>query len=443
MYLSEDIPLVSQIGKFANLVSCFPKEYKGIKNPMTTQSVKFVLSKYTLSEYLPHNYLTVIANEAKDKRYLIAFDKSWVIMGLQDYITERGPINNLIFHRFNDLIMVFAKVTFEEQERILTWLYQNIQLWAWNKSIAVFGLSKYKLKDIQHLYPVSITEFNNSHIIKSEILNEDQLNACLDLKTVYNIQGLDTIKATYATMLCMENTNYMYPMSWTKDTLTIWYAGYIGSEDLKMEFLRVLNQLLNVKFMEVDSYLDAIATSTIHKAKAFYSSGKWYVATLSTEINADQNEARNIIMNKMGCPVETLGEAIGLYRDQNNACQTIVISESMMIDVIKLFTSDLFGRLIGLHVMQLLGYTFEPEFPTCDITVSYEIVDIDEITTLWYYTSSAGQRVDFYTTKGKPSEEIKESIISTVKKCLILTQPQKSIFLRYKYLLSGDANISP
>ena len=97
---------------------------------------------------------------------------------------------------------MFAPVTPTQQERIFTYVYQDRKLFDVRSAVCVQGLEDpdyAELRDFQYLYPVHISKFGDFTIIESTVLTQDQLEvAFYDQKMVYNIEGLDPIKSTYA-----------------------------------------------------------------------------------------------------------------------------------------------------------------------------------------------------------------------------------------------------
>jgi len=408
-YLIQSLTVFGPINSVSNpflknvlgIIACFPTAYNGSLDPRAIAGVKLIAGRlgdtYNIDKNrlerltcLDQNYFRLIAQQAENDFYLIAFDESWVLAAIRDYIelTKAFSPDQVKVYRFSKLHLVFAPVTAIQQEAILTWLYQNRKLFDARSAVCLFDYPAPDANDIQHLFPIGLSFLGTICIFESIVLSQEQLEAAItDLQMIYSIPGLDPIKATFAAHMAMENTNFDYPIEFSDDKLRIWSAGYLGSEDLKSEFLRCLDQIEKTG-TQFSTYL------TGHRM--FYCQGTWYQ------------------VSSQGNPVQPPENAT---------------------DLVRLLRTN---REKALQIYQALGYSWSPSVESFDIPVGYQTLDDgQEITTVYYYKSTNGKRIDILAVNG-PDNGLLPTIQALSNQGYFLSQVAKAILKRYpKFILSS------
>lgn len=408
-----------------DMIKCFPSSYDGPLGPQALAGVKFVARQLgdiynpqlnKTRRILNQDYFTLISTMASKEKYLIAFDETWVLGGIRNYndTFKVFNIDQVDVYRFNKTFMVFAPVSAIVQEHILMWLYQNWKLFNGKSCIANFEQSPYYADDFRMLFPVNVEYVGNICLIESTLLSQKQLEAAYyETKMIYRIEGLNMVKATYAVFMTMWNTNFEYPMSWTTDQLSIWNAGYIGSEDLKAEFMRCLLDIEkgNIIFEEIPGPIEAATVTRQLWVRTFPCESVWYGAFTS-----------NIRLNQVD-----FNEMIP-YTD-------------IPYDIVNGLLTD---KSRTLRVLKMLGYSFTPDPIEVSIPIGYQTIQINssDIITTYYYVSTHGQRVDVYTISGYNNPRILLRLQDLSNKGYFLSPKAAAIIRRYpKLVLSVTANI--
>ncbi len=359
---------------------------------------------------LPQAYYSLIAQQASKELYLIALDKSWVLAGIRDYINLFSPFKaeDLSIYRFDKWYMIFGPVSAQTQEKIFTWIYQNRKMFDARSSVAT-----QRKTDFELIYPVESSKFAGFTLYESTILNQDQLEAAFDEnKMVYKIDGLSHLKAAYASYLTMENTNFNYPIVWNNDRLEIWNAGYIGSEDIRLEWIRVLGQIetSGIIFTRLDSSGEAVLASQVTGAKTFYTSGNWYGAfTQDTPwLSKGPADMKNLLIDLV-FPLSTFHGRTGAIRECNS-----------------------------------MGYSTDDDPFLFDIPIGYQtLTDGSNINTIYYYNTTSGMKIEFLTLPGTNSLDRQQTVQALVNRGQFLNPVAKSLSKRYPTIIFGYPPVFP
>jgi hypothetical protein len=439
-------------------LACFPTSYSGPQNPEARAGVdllagrlrdKYLWNKNRLqrNKVLIQNWYALIAEHARSGKYLIGFDCSWILAGIRDYILEfqEFSADQIDVHRFDDRYLVFAPVNVIQMEHISTWLYQNRQLFDIRSAVAVFNMPLEDILDFQYLHPVQISFLGKDIcLIESSVLSQRQLCAAFfEERVLTHIAALDPIKATYAVHVTMENTNFEYPMAWDAchQELVIYHAGYIGTQDLQAEFLRVLTQieLTGVQFTEIPGHLEAVVTATQTGNRCFACANRWYSSGTVPEFSESATrETAEIIRNRLTCLTEkpldklSLLELLQVFQDFDGNCHTLRGSDSPDI-LAKLIFPDRISRAYALSQYALLGYSSKPPGKlSIPNPIGYDTIKAgDSIVTVYYYFSTNGRRIEFQEVWGRNDGEIFALLSELVKQGYFYPQKTRGLVQRY------------
>lgn len=377
------------MNKLLEAIACFPTTYTGPITPDKIFGVGFVSSKLhdrynweknklERHKLLPQNYFKLIAECPP----LIGFDKFWILAGIRDYIEAFKNPNpkDLTIYKFNTDYLVFAPVSRNVQENILTWLYQNRKLYDERAAVGGINCSSDDLFDFEKLFPVKVSNMDSISFVESTVLTQQQLDSTFyEKKMIYPIMALDPIRATFAAYCTMENTNFDYPIIWNNSCLEIYNIGYILSEDLRSEFNRVLAQITNVKFKKISGV-------PVGK-KCFYCDGDWYAPEFDEVVTYTDFPISN--------------PTFELFIDRDSA----------------------------LNTFKKLGYKYPESEPILTvIPVEYEYSN-------YYYKSSSGKKISILHVYGDYNSLIHQKLQTLSNTGYFLTKYAKNIHRNYPNLI--------
>lgn len=466
-----DVEIAGEAKSFSNVllstVKLYPSNYKGKVTTTSVRGCHLIADKlvdiydaedqkFQRKAYLENDYLGILAEEEANNNTLIAFDNSWILAGISQYIDleagrdviraqalreyiatikpvlyadepvarwQNKPIltdtkiskQSLRIYIFNDesfkspdkkMYMIFAPVSADEAERIYLYLYRNIKMYSFYHYLIIQNLSLSIARDFEYLFPVEIDFVGNYVVLKSDKMLSHELQRAFELNEVsHQFSRMDSLAGCYAAYLLAEATWYSFEIRWEDRTLYIRNCGYIQGLDLREYYIRFLNDINReqVKFQKLPNFATAVDIAKKTSSKCFYFLGDYYVA---------------------------LPERITF---EKYATSPLDPAEIEMTDPLRAVTrKDL--RSSALEYLSLLGYdvTENPDPYFNDIKLGYRTYKVDlDVFTVYYYNTSTGDEIDLHEITGKSNPKIQEELEKLLQKGFFFDARTKNITSGY------------
>ena len=446
---------------FMKMVQRYSSQYKGKITPETIFGCQTVSGKlrdqYDLKqhrfiryEYLPHDYLGVIAKE--EKRVLIAFDESWVLAGISDYIqgnystemsrvirlreqmaviqnsgcsnvadlfAETPLLKDLAIYQFEKMFMVFAPVSTGEASKIQLYLNRNIKLYDSNTYLVIKDMALESALDLQYLYPVEISFMGNYLILSTDTMTLSALERIYHFNEVeFTFSRLDDLRGAYGAYLLSEALFYEFSIRWENRKLYVGLAGYIQAKDISEQFANILTEVNRevTRFQKFPDYRSTVDFCQKTNAKGFYHMGDYYAA---------------------------IGPKTDEYSEQT--LHEYKINELAQIESLDPMRAVVHPKLgfITKEYLRQLGYIIvasEISLPIIKLAYrTYELVG--ETFTIYFYKATHSGEMEIYEDRGVYREEVNRRLEELLSRGFFYTQRMKNILRAYPGFIPGDSLI--
>jgi len=330
----------------------FPAKYFGPVNDISNWSNRLLASKIndlfnistqslTYRTSLSYNFFEIIAEQTRDNKILLCFDKTWPLLWLKEYIEKDGALSiyndeiikeadlawisghreiskfkpsNLklselsIFQVYwggSKQLLIFAPVTLDEANTISIYLYLNGFIRAYS---SVYCVKNYPfVKTFEYLFPISVTEINGFDVFHTKneegnfIIPRDDLEHLVDFgEVIFHLPELDELVGCYATYILAEDSYYEYKLKWSQNKLYIGQCGYVEAKVIYKHFTEIVTEIVKKKITFTKTALDKI------KGKGF-----WYYGYYTIE---ESGEKRRYPKIDIGL-IEMLGPLEAITRE--------------------------------------------------------------------------------------------------------------------------------
>lgn len=445
-----------------NTIRRHSSQYQGRVTPQSIHSCQILAGKlrdrYDFHErrllrhqFLPYDYMNVIARETESSRILLAFEESWALAGINDYISKQmslemsrtirlreqmavlqnegyGSVSDLFgqdlflkdlrIYQFDKLFMVFGPYDTIEASKIQLYLRRNIQLYDSNSYLVIRDMPLESALDLQYLYPLEISFMGNYLILSSDQLTLSELERIVQFDEVeFTFPRLDDLRAAYAAYLLSEALFYEFSIRWENRKLYVGLAGYLQARNISRNFADICTEVNREisRFEKFSDYRSAAEYCLRTNAKAFYYLGNYYVALGSKTDETEPREYTHI--------------------------EDIEIIETK--DPMRAVVHPKLGPSTKKYLQQL-GYivTAVPERYNPGLQLGYRTYEIvGETYTSYFYKATFGSEMEIAEMKGSHRPEIQTRLEDLLNRGLFFTQRMKNLLKGYPGFIPGDSPI--
>lgn len=473
-------------------IKLYPAQYTGRVSPTSTSSCQLVAGKlgdiydpikkrFLRRSFLENDYLGLIAREEEAGRTLIAFDRTYVLPAIAQYIAENGSydtirtqklreqlqelnpavsstgevyirwqpaelapglpgsspdlppgqpfsISSLRIYSFYDsaienlsqLYMIFAPVGVEEVERLLVYLNVNIKLYSYFANMAVESLPPEKGLDFRYLFPVRLSYIGSFTVISSNQLDGDVLESIYKFDWVpFVYSKIDELRGAFATYLMAEALFFEFPLRWEAGRFFVGMAGYIQAQDINQRFAQLLTELnlIQLKFTPVENFQAAIELARSTDVKCFYYHGRYYAVTSEKNVRKIPQELPSL--------------------DQLTI--SLIELKGPLQAVTETRTSE-----AAKQYLALMGYDTSPNPVPYEnkIDLGYKTYqDGTRIFTIYYYTSTYKADRQIHEIDGPHDEQVRRGLERLLRRGYFSTQRFKNITRGYPNFVPSDQPI--
>lgn len=279
-----------------------PTIYKGPINNLSIYNCKLFASRLNdifdetkntllLNSYLPYPYFDLISTMVEKNKIMLWFGPSWFLFGLKSYLDNDdfdhyGNNFREELEIFNTSLgfMIFASIPSNNENTdidIADSLYHKISLEFHHYDFFIYkaieNIPLSKALDLKQLFPIDFVNFKNYTLFSTDLLNYRQLDFVVkNYRMIFGVSKLNSLIATFATNLTMEETNYLFPISWKGNELWIDYVGYVFANKLYLKWTDNLTRIVNSQVEFIPVHRD-YAISKRDSFKSIWFDGIYYL----------------------------------------------------------------------------------------------------------------------------------------------------------------------